>query len=243
MKKLLAFAAAAVLSFSALATPFSFPSPIPKVHVSRASLQLLNHFGWGFHAFGYNEDPAFDAHTSFGRNREIFFNLFQLEVYPSSFSSISLGADLNWDTYRLSDTWFWLPDKEKGSVEAVRCSDYGYYSVKKATLRTFGFDIPLDFTYTYGRMDITLGVAAELNFLGRTKFKGIRAEDSVLEKHTTSGTRYRSTNVKTNTATMNVHLMVTYSGLGLYAKYCPLPQFSEGYGPQFTTWTVGLLLR
>lgn len=243
MKRLFAFVAAATLSLGAFAAPFSIPSPVPDFRpFDNVSFEVLYHFGWGFHGFASIDDPSFDNRTNFGRNREIFFNLFQLEYYPSYHNTISLGADLNWDTYRLNDASFWLPNKEEGSVAAVSAREYGYTTVKKATLRTFGFDIPLDYTHTEGLLDITVGVAAELNFYGRTKFKGIN-EEGILEKHTHSGDPYRATNIRTNTLTMNIHAIVTYDGFGLYFKYCPFPQFKEGYGPQFTTWTFGLLIR
>ena len=243
MKKLIAILAAASLSLSAWAGPFNIPSPVPDLHpFDRVSVDVLYHFGWGFHGFATNSDIEFANRTSFGRNREIFFNLFQMEYYPSFHHTISLGVDLNWDTYRLNDASFWLPDKEVGSVQAVAAKDYGYQMIKKSTLRTFGFDIPLDYTRTIGLLDITVGVAAELNFSGRTKFKGIN-EEGLLVKYTHDGERYRATDIRTNTLTMNVHAAVTYDGFGIYMKYSPFPQFQEGYGPQFTTWTFGILLR
>ena len=246
MKKILAFFAAAALGFSAMATPFSMPSPIPEFNYKgRVNLELLNSFGWGFHIVAPGADAAFADHTSVGRSREIFFNLLQLEYSPNAVSKITLGADLNWDTYRLSDGWFWLPEKNEGRVEPALAGDYGYALVKKATLRTFGFDIPLDYTHSFGPMlnlDVTVGVAAELNFAGRTKFKGIN-EAGNLEKHTHNGDLYRATNIRTNALTMNAHIIVTYEGLGIYFKYCPFPQFQAGYGPQFTTWSLGLIIR
>ena len=53
-----------------------------------------------------------------------------------------------------------------------------------------------------------------------------------------------------NRVTFNVHAAVSYGGLGFFAKFSPVSKFYKGLidekevvcGPQFQTWTVGLIL-
>ena len=59
-----------------------------------------------------------------------------------------------------------------------------------------------------------------------------------------------SQKIYTNRLTFDIHAGISYGGLGLFAKYSPLPKFNKEIsngievecGPQFQTWTVGLIL-
>ena len=211
-----------------------------KAESSSTDFLLLDYIGYGIHGL-VNADPEFGANTSILVNREIYFNLFGIAFRPgkSDHHAFTLGLDLDWDNYRLDAGHLWVPEDQ--AVRIVPIADRGIKSVDKSILRVLSFDIPLDYTLTLGKLALTLGAAAQVNLPGRTRFIGTDLEGN--EIRNVKAGPLRATDINTNPLTWNAHAQVTFSHIGLYAEYDPMPVFAAGYGPQFSTWSVGLILR
>ena len=208
--------------------------------VKEIDFVLLDYIGYGFHGI-YDADPLFGEHTAFLRNREIYFNLAGLVLRPlaSEHHAITLGVDLDWDNYRLDPGHMWVPEGQ--AVRIVPIAEEGIKSVGRSILRVLSFDIPLDYTLSSDSFAVTIGAAAQISLPGRTRFVGNDLNDSEI-RNLKSGP-YRATDIRTNKVTWNAHAQITFDHFGIYGKFSPQPVFQDGYGPQFPTWTVGLILR
>lgn len=205
-----------------------------------ADFVILDYLGYGVHGV-LDADPLFAGHTAFFVNREIYFNLFGFVYRPgaSRHHAFTLGVDLDWDNYRVDDAHMWVPQDQ--AVQIVPIAEKGIQSVDRSILRVLSFDIPLDYTFSAGDLALTVGAAAQISLPGRTRFIGTDTAGNEIRNVKTGP--YRATDIRTNTLTWNAHAQVTYSHIGIYGEYSPQPVFQNGHGPQFSTWTVGLIIR
>lgn len=199
-------------------------------------VDMMDYLGFGF-LMPQGGDASYPGNTSFGRNREIYFNLLHAEYRPYRSGSLSLGADLQWTAYRLNKGSYWLPDGN-GAV-GVASSAGVYKNVKKSTLRVMSFAFPLDFTQRFGPVSLTLGAQAEFNIPGRTKFIGVVPSGEEV-RQTKSGP-LRDKNIRTEAFTYSFRAMLSYWGYGVYFRFRPVPQFVDY--PLVETLTLGLIFR
>ena len=190
-------------------------------------------FGWGYHVMIDGDSEFLDYTTSFGRNREIFFSLIGGEFRPVKYLGLSGCIDLNWDTYRLKKgAYYWEPDGN-GAVAVKPLEGSPYSKVRKSVLRSFGFDFPVQLKIHLGDVCIAGGIVGELNLPG-VSFSKLNDQQG--------GKLKVKENVNTNLFTYSYRASITYAHLGIYGKYSPCSQFEQGFGPQFSYWTVGLIL-
>lgn len=191
-------------------------------------------FGWGYHVMIDGDAAFLDNTTAFGRNREIFFSVLGGEFRPIKYLGLSGTIDLNWDTYRLKrNNYYWKPDNNGGV--GVSTLDDGTYTnkIRKSVLRSFGFDLPVMLKVHLGDFCLAGGIVGEFNFDGVTVTKAYDAAgNKVKDKDTVNGIPF----------TYSYRASLTYAHLGIYGKYSPRSQFEQGFGPQFSYWTVGLIL-
>lgn len=241
MKKVLVIIAAALLCNAAFAQSISFSDGSVESGASRdysvIDFGSVGNIGFGFHVMTGGDDDFLAATPNFGKNREFFLNLSGVTFRPVKYASLSLGVDLNWDNYRLQDQYFWLPDNA-GNVTIAKLEDHPEYTrIKKSVLRSFGFDFPLMLNLHLGPVLLSGGVVGEFNFAGRTRFV---AYDNSSNKVKDGAMRVKDIQSVPFTYSYRVSAMVY--GVGLYAKYSPASQFIAGSGPQFSYYTVGLIL-
>ena len=263
MKRILS--AIICLGLAAGASAQSFGSRMADVDLdldmgeSPFSLAPLSYLYFGFNGLT-NTETSFAKSTGFFNSQQLGFNMLEVAVTPFDGGRFSLGADFSVNWYHLNKGLFWFPHNPPGDIalpspkENGVCADiamegfYGIYEVKRSTLSVCTFSVPLTFSYTFGRVTMALGAALEVNLNGCTQFKGVSTDGSNI-KDTSSG-KFYSRNILTNRITFDVHAAISYGGLGLFAKFSPLPKFHKGVynnievtcGPQFQTWTVGLIL-
>lgn len=184
-------------------------------------------------------DDAFCDQTSFGKNRNFFIGLFDVDYKPFRDVMVSLGVMLDWNSYRMNREYYWQPSLlEDNAVEPILASVAGIKEVKKSVLKVISLDFPLDITQDLGGgFTFTIGAAAEINFSGRTKFKGILTDGTKVKNG-----GYVTDEIRTRPVTYNIHAMLHWNDAGLFVKYNPESRFQTGHGPQFSSWTVGLLL-
>lgn len=241
MKKVLIILAAALLCQTAFAQSFSFEDG--NVEPRGRSYSIVEFgsvgiFGFGYHIMQEGDADFLAATPNFGANREIFFNLSGVRLRPVKPLSLSVGVDLNWDNYRLQKQNFWLPDGA-GKVSIADLDAHPEYSsIKKSVLRSFGFDFPLMLTLHLGPVNVSGGVVGEFNFPGRTKFV---AYDNGGAKIKNGSMRVKD--IESHPFTYSYRASASAYGIGLYAKYSPCSQFMAGSGPQFSYFTVGLILE
>ena len=231
MKKLIIAIALFAASITAGAQEFA---STPRIGNDSFFFSVMDHIGFGFvmpepvNADGERFIPV----TAFGKNREFFLNIAAVEFSPYATGHLLLGADINWSTFRLDKGHYWNPGTGSVSISSAE----GIYSkVKKSNLRVTSFVFPLDFTQSFGPIQLTVGASAELNLPAKTKFKGVDMSDTAV-KFTEKG-------IETESFTYNDHAMLSYYGWGLYVKYRPVPQFKDGSAPLFTSWNAGIYLR
>lgn len=206
----------------------------------QVSFNGLSYIGVGFHAPFYPVSNDYLDHTSFFKNVEFFFNLAELQFHPYSGGSISIGVDMDWDYYKMSKDYMWHPITDGTIIEPVAIETQDIKRVKKSQLSVMSFEFPITFEHKAGAWSFRAGVVPEINLNGIARFKGIDARDSNINDNS-SGAQF-SNGIITNRFTYSFLAAVNYGGLGIYARYNPKPQLRLGYGPQFSSVTVGLVI-
>ncbi len=225
---------------------------------SSFSYEVLSYVYFGFNGI-VNADKQMAPHAQFFHSQEFGFNMAELAFRPYENGRISLGADVHWNWYRLNRGFYWWPYNEdtpqfpQENAKFVRISSsddpwslFYISEVKRSTLSICTFSFPLDFAHQFGKITLHVGASFEINLNARSQFRGKGADGSNL-KETTSGPRF-SRNIITNRYSYNLHASISYGGLGIYGRYSPMPQLAalpeldKQFGPQFNTWTVGLVV-
>lgn len=214
------------------------------------SYEVLSYIHFGFNGL-LNPDAEVSKAKTFVRSQEFGFNVAELAFAPYSGGRISVGADVAWKWFRLTGGYYWwphnvnVPHMQVENARLVRIGSVatdGYYvkEVKRSTLTVCTFRFPLDFAHQIGKVTLNVGAAFEINLNACSRFRGVGMDGSTI-KDTSSGLRY-SKNITTYRYSYNVHASVSYGGLGIYGRYSPVPVLGEGFGPQFSTWTAGLVV-
>ena len=202
------------------------------------STEFVSYEYFGDHYF-LNADQSFLDNK--GRvNSEFVLNLVELRINPYESGMFSIGVDLAWDYYRLNKDHLWLPTSDKTGVDIASREASGFSKIKRSNLTVRSVSIPVSFEQNFGKCDLRIGIAGEYNYAGVSKFKAIDNNGTTI-KETKSGERF-SDSIKVRPFTYNVFGALSFGGLGLYVRYNPMPQFEEGFGPQFEkTLTFGLV--
>ena len=202
------------------------------------STEFVSYEYFGDHYF-LNADQSFLDNK--GRvNSEFVLNLVELRINPYESGMFSIGVDLAWDYYRLNKDHLWLPTSDKTGVDIASREASGFSKIKRSNLTVRSVSIPVSFDQSFGKCNLRIGIAGEYNYAGVSKFKAIDNNGTTI-KETKSGERF-SDSIKVRPFTYNVFGALSFGGLGLYVRYNPMPQFEEGFGPQFEkTLTFGLV--
>ena len=202
------------------------------------STEFVSYEYFGDHYF-LNADQTFLDNK--GRvNSEFVLNLIEMRINPYESGMFSIGVDLAWDYYRLDKDHFWLPNSDKTGVAIASRETYGFSKIKRSNLTVRSVSVPVSFEQNFGKCALRVGVAGEYNYAGVSKFKAVDNNGTTV-KETKSGDRF-SDSIKVRPLTYNVFGALSFGGLGVYVRYNPMPQFEEGYGPQFEkTLTLGIV--
>ncbi|MBQ6286554.1 MAG: hypothetical protein IJK73_02730 [Bacteroidales bacterium] len=199
--------------------------------------EFANYFSLGDHIF-FGTEVYFDTANK-NSSSEFVFNIIELRVRPYQGAHFCLGLDFDWDYYRLSKEYYWLPDASKQSVTIASRERGGFKRIKKSNLNVRTVSVPLSFEQDFGKCSLRIGAAGEYNFPGRTRFKAIDNSEAKV-KETRSGERFAD-QIKTNPFTYSAFAALSFEGAGFYVKYSPKPVFEEAAGPQFKTLTIGVI--
>lgn len=193
--------------------------------------------------FGFSDvlkgDSVMTEHTSFFKNPQLGFNMLEFGVRAGRYVKISLGADVNWTWYHLDKEYMWVPIGTN-KVEIVNKNLVGIQTVKQSVFTTPTFEFPLNVYFKTGRVGLQLGAALEVRTHAFCEFKGVNNMDRTVNDM--RGGDFYSKNIRTNTLGYNLHVALCFRGGGVFAKFRPAPIIADGCGPQFSTWTVGLIM-
>ena len=245
MKKIFALLLSLTLCGSAFAQGFGSMSSDMDLFVqlgdSPFTFQPISYVHWGMSGILNSTDEIYAKNTSFVRNQQFGFNMVELSFHPYRTGALTLGADVEWNWFNLSKDYMWVPNESNGTKVVIKSkAEADMKEIKKTVLSVCTFGFPLSYTQRFGKFAITAGATAELNLNACVQFKGIMT-DGTLVSEMKGGKRY-SKYVTTNVFTYNIHAAISYGGLGIYAKYRPMHVLKEDYGPQFQTWTLGLVI-
>ena len=249
MKKILTFVMALCIATGAFAQGFgSHAAGINEMEIGdRFNFEVISYLHFGFNGIVKNDNIS--SKTGLFSSQQFGLNMLELGFLPYEDGKLSIGADVEWNWYHLNKDYVWVPLSDGssqnytsgGSILGVLPKEIaGVSEVKRSvfTICTFGF--PVNFTHHFGKLALQVGVTPELNLNGRIQFKGVNfAGENVNDAR--SGARF-SKNIKTSLFTWNAHAAISYGGLGFYFKYSPQNVLQQNYGPQFNTFTVGLIL-
>ena len=249
MKKILTFVMALCIATGAFAQGFgSHAAGINEMEIGdRFNFEVISYLHFGFNGIVKNDNIS--SKTGLFSSQQFGLNMLEIGFLPYEDGKLSIGADVEWNWYHLNKDYVWVPLSDGssqnytsgGSILGVLPKEIaGVSEVKRSvfTICTFGF--PVNFTHHFGKLALQVGVTPELNLNGRVQFKGVNfAGENVNDAR--SGARF-SKNIKTSLFTWNAHAAISYGGLGIYFKYSPQNVLQQNYGPQFNTFTVGLIL-
>jgi len=219
----------------------------------------VSYIYFGFNGL-MNTDDNLNKYMGFFRSQQFGLNMLELAMSPFPGGRLSLGADFTMNWFNLNKDYMWIPygypvnGQPQGWGTNGRFvtfgpkEDYGIHEVKQSVLSVYTFGFPLTFSYTVGKVTMALGATLELNLDGKAQFKGVDTAGNNINEMK-SGKRF-SKKIGTNRLGFNVHAAFSYGGLGIFAKYNPIPKFYKGEmngavvycGPQFQSWTVGLII-
>lgn len=245
MKKLIAVLLGLSIACGAFAQGFGSMTSDVDLYVelgdSPFTFQPLSYVFVGMDGIITPSDNLYATNTRPSRNQQFGFNMVELAFHPYSTGTFTLGADVEWNWYHMNRDYMWVPNESNGTRVSVKNKDdAGFKEVKGSILSVCTFSFPLSFNQKVWRFNFNLGATAELNLNGCVQFKGITTDGTVVNEMK-GGNRY-SKNIATNLFSYNIHAAISYGGLGVYAKYRPKAVLQDSYGPQFQTWTIGLIL-
>ena len=184
-------------------------------------------------------DASMTGHTSFFKNPQFGFNMLEFGVKAGRFVRFSLGADINWTWYHLDKAYMFVPT-DATSVAVVDKNLALVKEVKTSILTTPTFEFPLNIYFRSRRVSLQLGAALEVRTNAFCEFKGV---DNL--GHTINDMRegtFYSKSVKTNAIGYTLHVALCFRSMGVFAKFRPGNILADGHGPQFSTWTLGLIM-
>lgn len=159
-------------------------------------------------------------------------NILELGVRPYDGGRISLGADFQLDIFNTKEDYYFESASHKTAVLPAK----GVIDVKRSSFDFLSFAFPLEFSQKFGdKVEFTIGASAKINLNADTytRYKSATGDYCTFSVE----------GIYTRRFTYDVHVAFTYDDFGVYASYNPLGAFSDGYGPKFSYFTVGAIIR
>ena len=191
------------------------------------SFQAISYVGWGFHV----PTNQMAQEQKKAVNSELFLNIVELRVHLYEQGHVTLGVDWDRDCYRLNNNYKWQPINGNEGVTIIH---RGSERVRKSNLIVNTFSFPVGFEHKFGSWLLRADAALDFNLNATTRLK-IESIEGEKIKSVVKG-------IPTRTLTCHFTAAVSYGGLGIYARFNPIPQFEEGIGPQYRAVTIGLIL-
>ena len=144
--------------------------------------------------------------------------------------AFSVGMGFDWRNYRMVDNYRFAADDDK----VVTLEKYADGAKPRfSRVHTFDLVVPLRYEYMGKHFGFSLGPVLNLSTKGSLKTR--YRMDGAKRKDTTN-------DLKTKLATIGMMGTVTVYHTTVYFKYRPSSLFRKGYGPQFKTFSFGIVL-
>lgn len=144
--------------------------------------------------------------------------------------AFSVGIGFDWRNYRMVDNFRFTANDDK----VVTIEKYADNAKPRfSRIHRVDLAIPLRYEYKAKHFGFSLGPVVNLNTSSNLKTR--YRIDGAKHKDTTD-------NLKTNFATIDLMGTMTLCSTTFYFKYSPSSVFKKGYGPQFKTFSFGLIL-
>ena len=211
------------------------------------TFQPFSHACFGFNILS-NAPGELADNTGFFRMPQFSFNVVEFAFQPYNTGGLTLGVEVEWNWYHLNkynlfspyNTSPLFPEQNGRKVDVVPMGALGITQVNTSIFSVCTFSVPLTFNQRLFRnLNLKVGAALEFNLPGWVQFKGRKGTDNLHEMST--GTRF-SNRIKTNLPTCNFHAAIGWREMGIFVKYRPMAVLADGFGPQFQTWTIGVMV-
>lgn len=183
-------------------------------------------FGW---ITPVNATPALPS--SMGRSFEAVWNVILGVRWSYGPHSLTTGLGINWRNYVLNSSRYF----HKNYDETITLNEYSAGMKKgRSTLYSFALQIPLLYNINFGRhFSFAAGPIVNFNTGGNieTKYK-FESRDYTVKTY----------NIHQKPVTVDLMGVISWSGIGLYARYAPMKVLRSSTGLDFSAFSTGILL-
>lgn len=154
-----------------------------------------------------------------------------LQYDLTSTDAFRVGIGIDWRNYKLDDDYrFYKSNDGKLEIEKYENPD----SWKRSSrLKTFSLMVPVMYKKELGSdFSISAGVVLDFNTYA-----------SIKTKYNIGDTKHEESDkgIHHNTVTYDFMAIVSWRGLGLYAKYSPCNVLNTDFAPKFKSFTTGMI--
>ena len=123
----------------------------------------------------------------------------------------------------------------KGQDNVLGFAPFAPNTPKWSALRIFSWNIGVGYTqHIYDRVSLTVGPIVNFNTGSRIKTKWYDDQNAKHKDKVKFG--------KQNLVTYELMGRLSFGNIGIYVKYNPCSLIDKNFGPEFTTWSVGIIL-
>lgn len=207
--------------------PFNFSLPITK----RTGAWTVETSGF---YFGVSNDVAArdGVDVNMGSSWEIGINNLAAICYNprKGKSTFSVGVGFGWKNYRMTGK-----ERFEKIENQIQVTPYpAEVDPKFSRVKVFSWKLPVMYDYAFARKwHLKLGAIANFNTRSNIKTRYYVGDDKKKEM---------TKNIHTNSLGLELFGQLSYNGIGVYAKYSPTPVFDKRFGPQFRSFSIGIVL-
>ena len=193
------------------------------------SVIFLDHIGWGTNVISTKDFNPWQRQSG-----NFFVNLIGLKVAPASWFDFTLGIDFGVQYFASWEDLFSRDDSGKLTMTKFATKYPGVGLTKsRSSFNNLYFSAPALLEFKWERFTFAAGAEAALNFAGGTTYSFNAGYSH--EEGDTNG-------LEVNLFSWDVMAVISYSKVGVFAKWRPASvQVLKG-APQFSWWTIGGVL-
>ena len=225
------FAAAALLAVAAVSAPKASAQELEFGSVKIGSdIEFNMGLGFGINFFsGIDDDSVYEPMQK-AWGLDFSFNFAEFYWGFDQSNSVYLTLGLENKSFRMRDNFGYGKEPLTETLVMVPYAD-----MKMSALRVFSWNVGMGYRYEANK-DLAFQVGPIVNFNtgSRIKTKYYDANDKKHKEKTKWGHQ--------ELVTIEAMGMIEFHGIGLYVKYNPFPLLEKDYGPEVTTWSVGIML-
>lgn len=212
---------------------FNLELPFTKKRNNKGGCQIDFKTGDFLIGFTGGVNVPTDAKVDMGRSFEASaLNLFAVELRTGRFTpSFSLGVGLNCKSLTGKNGPMYVKNNNNG-IAISKFPEYSYD--QKTTIRTTAVCFPITIRQNLGKGWQIKGAASfDVNFSCNVSCKYNLKDEQY---------SWSWKNAPNNTIGYSFMGAIGYDDLGIFCKFTPTPIFKDGFGPKFSTLSVGIIV-